>query len=237
MKYFSIIILSLFLSCNNQPALTSSEILEKSIQKHDPDGNFKNLSFKLRVQEPRLQNPERFSIVSLNNITGEFELQRDRETHVSRHIIDKNNIAKTLFDNEIETDTFLIRKFRLDPKRNFIYRRYYQSFSMLPMSLQTEKHILKESVEKVTFNEIPAFKISLELEEPMWSNNWNIFFSQDDFTFLGGEVIFPDDPSKGERIYFDGYFTIAGVSFSRYHHWHELNGKYLGSDIFVKELE
>jgi len=237
MKYSLIIIIVLFVGCNNQQKLTSSQILENSIQKHDPNGRLKNLNFKLRVQEPRLQNPTRFSVVTLDNKTGEFELQRKRETHISKHIINKRGISKTLLDDRIETDTSVIKKYRLEPKRNIIYRRFYQSFSMLPMSLHSEKYILNETVEKVIFNKTLAYKISLKLEDSLFSKNWNMFFSRDDFTFLGLETIFLDNQSKGERIYFDGNLTIDGVSFSRYHHWHKLNGEYSGSDIFLKEIK
>ena len=237
MRYFFIFILTLCMGCSEQRTLTSSQILKKSIQKQDPNNTLRDLKFKLRVQEPRLQIPERFSIVTLDNKTGEFELQRNRDSSISRHIIDKNGTAKTLLDNSTITDSSLIKKYRLEPQRNFSYRRFYRSFSLLPMSLQKEEYVLSEAVENVEFNDIPAYKISLELGEPMFSKNWNLFFAIADFTFLGLEIVYPEDASKGERVYFDGNFKMDGLSFARYHHWHELNGEYLGSDIFVSGIE
>ncbi|TVZ56162.1 hypothetical protein OD91_1442 [Lutibacter sp. Hel_I_33_5] len=238
MTRFFFFLLIIFFGCNQKPSLTSKQILEKSIKKHDPYNNLKSLKFKLRIQEPRINNPERLSIVTLNNSTGEFELQRNRDTHISTHKIDKNGDAITFLDDKIEKDSLLIKKYRLQPKRNSNYRRFYQTFSLLPMSLKNEKFDLNDNVVVVDFNSKKAFKLSIELQKPIFSKSLNLFFSKSDYQFLGLEIMYPENSGReGQRVIFDGVFNIVDVNFSRFHHWLNLKNEYLGSDIFVKELK
>lgn len=237
MKYICSFVLLILFSCNQKETLTNNEILEKGIEKHDPNNEWESANINIHIQEPRISNPERYSIVKLNNKNGSFELHRNREKSVSKHIIDENGVSKTFLDNQISTDSLLIKKYRLDPKRNFGYKRFYQLLLGLPMSLQNEKFYLKENVEEVFFNHQNAYKLSLELEKPMFSKNWNLYFSLNDFTLLGIEVVFPEDKNKGERLFFDGEMKINAMSIARTRHWYELDNTYAGSDIIIKKLK
>lgn len=237
MKYLAFSFLLIICSCSEKPTLTNIEILEKAIKKHDPNNEWKSAKINIHIQEPRVSNTERYSIVKLNNKNGSFELQRNREKSVSKHIIDENGLSKTFLDDTIPTDSLQIKKYRLNPKRNFGYRRFYQLLLGLPMSLQDEKMHLKDNIDVVIFNKKMTYKLSLELEQPMFSKNWNLYFSTDDFTLLGIEMVFPEDKNKGERLFFEGEIKINNISLARTHHWHELDNTYSGSDIILKELK
>jgi hypothetical protein len=227
----------LFFSCSPKKELSGEDIITKSIQKHDPKNKWSTTEFNIRTQEPRVQNPSRYSIVKLNNRTGAFSLHRNRDHFVSNHLIDSTGNAITFLDGNRITDSLLIKKYRLDPSRNFGYRRYYQSLMGLPMSLHVEKLDSIGVVSEVLFNNIECYKVPVILTKPMFAKHWNLFFSRNDFSMIGLEMVFPNDPNKGERLFFEGNITLKGITFPRYKHWHELSGEYAGSDIIVKELK
>ena len=83
MKTHFLFLFLLVIACNKEQNLTPEHIINSSIKKHDPNNNFENLDFKIRVQEPRLQNFVRFSNVSLNNKTGAFILERNRKRYAT----------------------------------------------------------------------------------------------------------------------------------------------------------
>lgn len=237
MRYILLCSILFLWSCNSQDQKLSGEsIIKKSIQKHDPNNLWPDVRLNLRIQEPRIQNPVRYSIIELNNANDAFSLHRNRDEHVSNHIIDSEGNATTLLDGKIVTDTTLIKKYRLDPSRNFGYRRFYQSLMGLPMSLHIEKLDSIGDVSQVVFNSIQSYKVPVELEKSMFSKHWNLYFSTLDFSMIGLEMVFPDDPTKGERLLFEGSVNLKGINIPRYKHWHELSGQYSGSDIIVKEL-
>lgn len=238
MRYLALAMILLLGSCqSNDSLLSGKEIIDKSIQKHDPNGQWQKANFALRIQEPRLQNPTRYSVIMLNNANGSFSLERNRDKSISIHRIDSAGNATTLFDGNIVTDSILIKKYRLDPSRNFGYRRFYQSLMGLPMSLATEKLDSIGSVSETVFNGVDSYKVAIELEEPLFSKHWKLFFSKSDFSLVGLEMVFPDDPSKGERLYFEGSIDINGFSIPRHKHWHDLSDTYHGSDVIVKTLK
>lgn len=241
MRYLLLYCLLFLFSCTpKDTVLSGKDIIAKSIQKHDPKNQWSSLNIHIRTQEPRINFPTRYSIVKLNNETGAFSLKRDRENSVSTHIIDDKGNPITYLDNNITTDTTLIKNYRLDPNRNFTYRRYYQSFTGLPMSLNIKKFEILDSISNATetiFNNIASYKVSVELNKAMFSKLMNLYFSKKDYTLIGVEMVSSESPDKGERLYFEGSFTIGDVTIPRYKHWHDFSGEYLGSDIIVKELK
>ena len=238
MKQLLLLFCFLILSCSDKDKEvmpTSDVILKKSIQMHDPNNEWSKMVLDIHVQEPRVGNPTRFSQVKLNNQTGEFELIRNRDKHFSTHQINANGIATTLLDGTVVKDSALIKKYRLDPNRNKSYRSYYQNLYGLPMALSNMVEATTVPVEKVSFNAQTCYKLTYQLKEKLFSNHWNVYFAKNDFKVIGIEIFFPEDETKGERIFFDGEITFGKVSIPRHRHWHEFNGSaYSGSDIIVK---
>lgn len=232
------VVCSLFLlSCApKKEPLSAEEIIEKSIQFHDANKQWNSVNFSAHLQEPRVGNPKRFSVITLNNQDNSFELKRNRDHHISTHKVDKNGDASTLLDDAIVTDSILIKKYRLEPERNINYHRFYKVMLGLPMSLSENIQEVK-GIEEVAFNNQEAYKIEVELKEPLFSKNWYVFFSQKECKVLGIEIFFPNDSNKGERLVFEGEFAINEIKIARMKHWYDLNNEYLGSDIIISELK
>ncbi len=239
MKETFLIILALFLvGCNQEKALDGKLILENAIVKHDSLGNWNKIKLELHIQEPRISNPYRYSILTLNNSNNSFKLKRNRDQYISEHIIDSNGISFTLLNGKTEVDSILIKKYRLNPSRNIGYKNFYQLLYGLPMSLNNHlKEIIK--ISENVFNEEECYKIEMELKEPMISKYWNLFVSKSDMEVKGIEIILPDKPDGGERIYFDRLMTVdGGIKIPRIRHWHEFkDDTYSGTDLIIKELK
>lgn len=233
-RYLTILtMVVVFGSCNKKEAIINKEtILKKSIQFHDPKNEWETSHFKVHIQEPRIRNPYRYSIVELNNASGFFELQRNRNKHVSIHRINKKS-SITFLDGKIITDSVLVKKYRLEPTRNKGYHRFYKTLLGLPMSLPSEiKQI--DSVEETLFNSTKSYKLSIELHKELFSKHWILYVAKENFKILGLEMIFPNNPEKGERLIFEGKYMINSINIPRIRHWRELNSNYSGSDILIK---
>lgn len=213
------------------------EIINKSINFHDPAGKWKESVLHLHIQEPRVGNPQRYSIVKLDVASGAFELTRNRDEHTSTHLIDEKGEMRTYFDGEITTDTLLINKYRLNPQRNANYRSFYQMLYGLPMTLTADRITALGPATQAQYNNLPCYKVPITLAEPMFSKHWNIYIRKSNYAFAGMEIVFPDEPEKGERLYFAGSVNLSGILTPRMRHWYEYNNEtYLGSDVIVVNL-
>ncbi len=237
MKIIYVIVCALFImGYTYQKEIDGQHILEQTIKKHDPSSNWDTTKINIHVQEPRISNPYRYSIVTLDNANQYFKLSRNRDQHLSEHIIESDGKSTVLLDGKIETDTILIKKYRLDPSRNIGYQKFYRLMYGLPMSLANAFENISP-VSESTFNKELCYKIEFELKEPMISKHWRIYVSKSDMMVKGIEIFFPDDPEKGERIYFEDLITINGVKIPRIRHWRELkDNTYSGSDLIIKVL-
>ncbi len=222
---------------NEKYKMDGTEILKKSIKNHDPNNKWNELEFSIHIQEPRIGNPSRYSILKLNNRDNSFELLRNRDSNISKHVIDKNGVSKIYLNDSEEIEEELVEKYRLKPERNKGYREFYRMMYGLPMSL-SEKSVSKfGKVENCVYNNENCYKIPIELKEEMFSKNWLIYISEKEFKFKGMEIIFPEDPLKGEKLYFEGSISIQDIKIPRIRHWYELtNDEYSGSDIIMSEL-
>lgn len=227
----------LLLGCNQEKELSGKIILRKTIMKHDSLNSWDKTKLAIHIQEPRISKPHRYSILKLDNSTNSFELSRNREQHVSKHIIDSLGNNFVLLDGKTEIDTVSIKKYRLDSSRNIGYKNFYKLLYGLPMSLN---HSLKKIIgtSEKTFNEEECYKIEIELKEAVISEYWNLYVSKSDMMVKGIEIIFPDSLDKGERIYFDELIVLNGMKIPRIRHWHKYyDDAYSGTDIIIKELK
>lgn len=237
MKHLPYLLLPLVLllsSSNHQntPCQNGAYILTQSIKLHDPHSSWQNASFDMVIREPRLSNPGRFSNVQLDMSTGTFRLERDRNNHISTHIVDASGQPSTLLDGKKETGPELIEKYRLQPERNANYRAYYEFMYGLPMVLNEEGYTMK-TVNETVFDGQKAVAIDFELATPMIASSWRVFFSADDYRLLGLETL-GDKPEEGEYLVFNGNVGIEGMNLPRFRHWYnKQTDEYLGSDILV----
>lgn len=231
------LVAALALGCNQEKKLDGDLILKESINKHDPQNIWDSVQLNIHIQEPRLLNPQRYSLLKLDNLNNTFELSRNRDQHISRHIIDDKGNGIVLLDGSEVIDSVLVKKYRLYPERNFGYKEFFYLMYGLPMSLNKNTIEKTERTSSVSFNGEDCFKIEMVLKKEMISKYWTVFISKKDFMVQGVEIVFPKEPEKGERLYFDQLFEVNGLLIPRIRHWHELkDDSYSGSDIIVNSL-
>jgi hypothetical protein len=222
---------------NKSACKNGSYILEQSQQFHDPHGHWQEAELSLHIQEPRIQNPGRYSIVNLNNASGYFKLDRSRDAHISSHIVAADGTASVLWNGSEYFSKDLIEKYRLQTSRCAGYQQFYQLMYGLPMTLDEQLVKTVGKVETIERNGQQVFAVDIELKEAMISKHWRVLIAVDNFQVLGLELFHPDDPTQGEILTFDDLVEVDGIQMPRIRHWYDMEAQYLGSDIIVKEIK
>ncbi|MCB0567698.1 MAG: hypothetical protein KDD01_25300 [Phaeodactylibacter sp.] len=221
----------------SQSGLSAGEVLQRSLQFHDPQDKWPGAALHFVIDEPRIQNPGRLSEVFLNNTEGTFSINRRYgNTLVTRGII--RDSCYNLVDSVLVSpeDTAMMRLHRLECERTQGYRGFYQLLNGMPMSLHApEVNLLPETVED-TFAGRKTLQITARFNDPVMSEEWVFYFAPDNYQLLGYGYA---AEGAGEYIRLDGLVLIDDMKLPRMRHWYsQANGAYLGSDIYVivKEL-
>lgn len=140
MRIIFLFIISVFfmISIASAQMLDSRTLIAKSNEYHDPKDKWANSKLEVHVQEPRIGNPYRYSILTMDNGVGRFELSRNRGERISTHIINGDGSSAAVLDGEPINDPELIKQYRLGSDMNNIYKNSYDMMFGLPMSLSEE---------------------------------------------------------------------------------------------------
>ncbi len=237
----AILVISMIAVVDMPPLLIKNgqAILDKSIQKYDPDSKWPALMLKAHIQEPRPSVPHRYSIVTLDAGTGYFQLQRNRADKIATYSMEADGSMKVLIDGQSDFPEEWREKYRLDLNLVPRYQRSYRTFYGLPMTLN--QNLIEEilGVAKVTFNRKVAYRIHISLHEPLFTKEWYLFVDKNDYSLLGIEMFAEENGTrKGERLLFEGTVAVDGITIPRIKHWYDLeSGDYSGSDVLLKLLD
>ena len=239
--HFIVLVSTLYLGISIQgfsQELTSEFVLEQAMKFHDPDSKWNQTTLSIHIQEPRIQNPGRFSKLTLNTSRGQFSLSRDYEIGEVERLISSEGEAKVLVNGSISYSEEIKEEYRLDSSRNAGYKTFYQMLYGFPMSLKGDliKEVSKPVIEEVFDKEY--IMIEFSLSESIISDRWQVYFSKEDYSVRALKFIHEEPDEEDEVILFDGIYTWDGISIPRYRHWYLSDSReYLGSDIIVKELK
>ncbi len=212
----------------------SSYLVAKSQQYHDTENKWANITFNLHIQEPRLANPTRYSIIYLNNEVGSFSIERDSNYGKVVRSIDSSGVASITVNGSSSFSNRLRDELRLIESNIIRYKDFYKAIYGLPMSLNQMGGLVYSEAKSITFFEKEVFKINVTLEEGLISNNWNLYILQEDFSLFALEFVHKD--KDNELLKFESVIDIEGVRIPRFRHWYNLvKEEYRGSDIIVKE--
>ncbi len=239
LKHLFIILTILFNSSFCKPdktplKLTGIVLLEKSIEYHDPGGNWSNSSISVHIQEPRIGNPSRYSILQIDNEREYFALTRATDEGDAKRVVEKNT-ARVFLNGTKDIPLNMVEELRLSPEANFGYQRFYRLMYGLPMSLlEDEIKEVKDPV-RTSFLAKDVFEVEVILNEAMISDTWVLYIDTSNFQLLGLRLLHEAEDNEDEQIIFDGAYEFDGITIPRFRHWSRIQSKeYRGSDIILK---
>lgn len=226
----------LLAACQQSPTPpTPQQLLARAIAQHDPEGQWESMRFHAHIQEPRVANTQRYSIVDMDNASGAFSLSRNRGAHVARYALDAQGNSSVWLDGKQDFADSTAAKYRLDTAMVRRYRGFYHFMYGLPMVLGDTAQLVAGEAQRTMFQGQPCYQVALEANHAPMSKHWRVYIGVDTPWVRGVDIVFPAAPEKGERIVFGLPMSVGGVWLPRARHWHGLaDGQYGGTDIVMK---
>lgn len=191
---------------------TADEILDKSIQYHDPKNQWSSFDHSMNFVSERPNGPDRKSTVYINNTKGQFKLSEE------------NNNMEILMESCV---TIPSGKTCDQVKRT---RNYYLYLWGLPMKLKDQGTNLDPKVIEETFEGRDCYVLRVPYEKDVW------FFYIDKSSYEMTAYMFYQDEAakKGELIYLDDEVKIDNMRIPKKRKWLTTpDHKLLGTDVLT----
>ena len=214
--------------------LTSTELLDRAIAFHDPNGiwNTFNGNFKVLMETPN--SSDRLSTLSMNHSEQKFKLKVEKDNVSYSYIFDKDTCSTTLNGSEEISDEDR-KKYRLTCERGKMMRNYYTYLYGLPMKLKDPGTILDPEVNTNTFKGKEYLVLKVNYDEEVGKDVWYFYFNPSTYAMEVYQFYHDESKNDGEYILLKELEEIQGIKMPKIRAWYyNNNDKYLGTDHLVK---
>ncbi len=209
--------------------LTGKELLEKSINFHDPTNTWSKFNGKLKVTMSTPKGTPRVSDININLQQEYFSVTAVRDTISKTYTLDKGVCTTSIKEKTkagkstpCETAEF--------------YKNYYTYLYGLPMKLKDEGTNISEKVKRSTLNNKEYLVLEAKYDQAVGSDVWYFYFDPTTYAMEAYQFYKSDNGTikkdSGEYILLSEITTINNIKFPKERAWYyNSGGQYLGTDI------
>ena len=210
--------------------MTGTELLEKSIAYHDPNGQWPTFNYILNVTMTTPDAPDRISKITINLPKNYFQVVATREGITTEYTVDKGKCRMALNGKYNLTDEDL-KANNLSCERANLYKNYYTYLYGLPMKLNDPGTIVHEKVERKTFKGKTYLTIKVTYDKAVGGDTWYFYFNPKTYAMEVYQFFHDESKNDGEYILLSGMETIKGINMPKVRAWYtNKEDKYLGTD-------
>ena len=212
----------------------AAELVNRSIERHDPHGRWQEGVYRMRFLETRPDGDDETTEVVIDNRQSRFEIATTRDgAAIDGRLTDDDcnwrlNGSADYSDAEQE-------QFRLTCDRLRRIRNYYVYLWGLPMKLEDPGTILDSTVSETEFMGRSVLAVRVTYDEAVGSDIWYFYFDPADAALVGYRFYHDEDAGDGEYIVLKDSVDAHGLSLPAERTWYTNNDdQLLGTDRLVE---
>ncbi len=211
-----------------------NELLEKTINYHDPNGNWKTFSDEITVVMTTPNSSKRTSIISIDLPQQYFSVTATKDTVTTTYTLDKGKCQMKYHGKVLDSAEAKEKKMTCD--RATFYKNYYSYLYGLPMKLRDPGTNLNNKVEKRLFKGKDYLVLKVTYDEAIGSDLWYFYFNPKTYAMEIYQFFKTDDngkekPDTGEYILLSEEALVNGIKMPKERAWYyNKDDKYLGTD-------
>ena len=211
--------------------ITPRELIEKSINYHDPDGTLftKDIHMELIGSSPN--RDDRKTSIAFNIKKEKFQMSNVRD---GKSIVRSSNkgLVKISIDGEFEFSKETADKYRLSTDRVVMMKNYYQYLWLMPMKLNDSGTILDPTVKTTDFFGKESLTIKVTYREEVGEDVWYFYFDPISYAMQGYRFYHDEAKNDGEYIILEEEVVFGSVKLPKKRTWYtHTEDKLLGTDI------
>lgn len=217
-------------------SISALELLEKSIQYHDPGHNWDNFKGTLHFEKcspTRTEQSVRKAIFDRANHHFKMVETTGEET-IIREV--KGEICSNYYNGNSTISEEVNKKYRLTCERAKMYRDYYSYLYGLPMKLKDAGTIIDPEVKADNFEGKDCYAIRVTYEKTVGEDIWYFYFDKASYALIGYRFYHEEAKKDGEYITLYGEETIGGIKMPKNRFWYyNKDNNFLGADFLMAE--
>ena len=212
--------------------ITGTQLLDKAIEYHDPNGNWSTFSGTFNVTMKTSTKSDRHSIIRVDLPNEYFNLFATQDKTSYSYILDKEK-CQIYYNSNIATDKEKTAN-KLSCERAKMYQNYYTYLYGLPMKLKDAGTIIDENIILKEFNGKNYLVLKVTYEKEVGKDTWYFYFDPATYAMEVYQFYHEEDKNDGEFILLSGLETVNGIKLPKERAWYyNKESKYLGTDILT----
>jgi len=211
--------------------LTGSELMDKAIEYHDPNGNWQtfNGQFMVTMETPNKNDRNTDIVIDLPN--EYFYSKAVRDSIAIEFSLDKEE-CEVLINGNSSFSEEIAKKHRLSCERAKMYKDYYTYLYGLPMKLKDPGTIIHEQVELKNAFGKNYLVLKATYAEEVGEDIWYFYFDPNSYAMEVYQFYHDESKNDGEYILLSEEEIIHGIKMPKIRAWYmNKDDKYLGTDI------
>ncbi|MGV6829785.1 MAG: DUF6503 family protein [Flavobacteriales bacterium] len=238
MNYYFLFIFFLFfgLSLCSQN-LTGKQLLEKSIDYHDPHGHWSKFNDSLTIFMETPDKRKRITKIKINLPEEYFYSKVVRDSLTTVFMIKKDS-CEIVFNGSKNFSKETAIKYKLSCDRAKMYQNYYTYLYGLPMKLKDPGTIINPKVEKKIVKGKAYLVLKVSYPEDIGNDVWYFYFNTKTFAMEMYQFYHLDAKSgqekEGEYILLSNEELIFGIKMPKKRAWFtNKDDTFLGTDVLI----
>lgn len=205
---FTLLLLFISIAACTQK-ITGDELLEKSIQFHDPNNNWETFEGELFVTMETPKRTPRKSSIQIDLPKQYFSVEAKRDTIITKHVVSKEECSFLMNGNTAPSGA-LKEQYNLNCERAKMFKNYYIYLYGWPMKLKDKGTIINQKVTTKTCKGKEYLVLKANYSKEVGKDIWCFYFDPETYVM---EVyqFFKEAKDSGEYILLSGLETIKSI--------------------------
>jgi len=210
--------------------ITGEELLEKSMNFHDPDGKWETFKGTLYVTMQTPKRPERNSEIKIDLPEEYFYVKASQGKNTTEYTLDKGKCSLA-FNGDANPSDEIKKKNGLSCDRAKMYSNYYTYLYGLPMKMKDPGAIIDNKIIKKTFKGKNYLVLKVTYKKEVGKDTWYLYFNPKTYAMEIYQFFKDESKNDGEYILLTGMHTVNGIKMPKTRAWYyNKDDKYLGTD-------
>ena len=213
---------------------TGSELINNSIEYHDPNNNWPKFSGALNITMETPTGVTRVSLI-LIDLQKEYFKNEYVSDSTSTTLEIQNGTCTLLLNGSSDFTEEQEKKYRLSCDQAKRTRDYYTYLYGLPMKLKDPGTIIEPKTNKKTFKGKEYWVVKVNYEKEVGKDTWYFYLNPKTFALEVYQFFHDERKNDGEYILLTEEQVVDGIIMPKNRAWfYNEKDKYLGTDFLFK---